>query len=105
MRKLLLAAALAASMCAIAQPSGPGPGGAGGPGKGPRAGEDVTPGWAMMTPAERKAHQDRMQGFTDRAACNAYMTEHHKKMEGRAKEKGKALPWKGPGPGCDYLKK
>ena len=107
MKKLLLAAALAVSLSAVAQPaSGPGPGG--GPGMmkgGPRYGADVTPGWAMMTADERKAHQEKMRGMKDRAECNAYMTEHHKLMESRAREKGKALAWKGPGPGCDYLKK
>jgi hypothetical protein len=105
MKMPLLALALAASVAAFAQPaSGPGPG----PGMmkgGPRFGADVTPGWAMMTSEERRAHQEKMRGMKDRAACEAYMTEHHKLMEARAKEKGKALPWKGPGRGCDYLGK
>jgi hypothetical protein len=103
MKRTLLAAVLAAgSFAVLAQPYGPGPGM--GPGKVPRFNEQTTPGWAMMTPEERKAHQERMLAFKDPAACKAYMEEHHKLMESRAKEKGKKLAFKGPGPGCDYLK-
>jgi hypothetical protein len=104
MKRVLLAATLAAfSITLNAQPYGPGPGP--GPGMmGPRFNEQTTPGWAMMTPEERMAHQEKMRGFKDAAACQAYMEEHHKLMESRAKEKGKSLPFKGPGPGCDYLK-
>jgi hypothetical protein len=111
MKRILFAAALAAtSLLVTAQPYGPGPGQGQGPGPGmgkgmgPRFDAQTTPGWAMMNPEERKAHQERMFGFKDPAACQAYMTEHHKLMESRAKEQGKALPFKGPGPGCDYLK-
>jgi hypothetical protein len=81
--------------------------GMGGPGKmmGPQFNEQTTPGWTMMTPEERKAHQDKMHAFKDHGQCQAYMEDHRKQMESRAKEKGKALPGTGPGPGCDYLDK
>ncbi|MGZ5072951.1 MAG: hypothetical protein ACXWBL_07430 [Usitatibacter sp.] len=112
MKRTLLAAALAAASLAVfPQPSGPGPvsgpgmGPGSGPGMGMRFNDQTTPGWSMMSPEERKAHQDKMRAMMDRGECEAYMTEHHKQMEARAKENGKALPGKGPGPGCDHLKK
>jgi hypothetical protein len=54
-------------------PGGTGPGGTGPGAHGPRgrAGTDFTPGWAMMTPAERQAHQERMRSMTSAADCNA----------------------------------
>lgn len=110
MKRTMLAAALAALSLSTYAQMGPGPGGPGyGPGPGammgPRFNEQTTPGWTMMTPEERKAHQERMFSFKDRGECQAYMAEHRKQMEARAKEKGKSLPGKGPGPGCDYLDK
>lgn len=107
MRKVLLATLLVASSAALAQPVGPGPGMGPGAGKGPGArwGADVTPGWAMMSAEERKAHQEKMAGFKDPAECNAYMAEHHKTMESRAKQQGKALPGRYPGRACDFVKK
>ena len=109
MKMTLLAAALAAlSLSIYAQmgPNGSMGGNMGGPGSmGPHFDAKSTPGWNMMTPEERKAHQDRMHSMKDPTECQAYMEEHHKLMEARAKEQGKALPGKGPGPGCDYLKK
>lgn len=103
MKPFLLGAAIAlATLAAQAQPPGPGPGP--GPRGGPRFGADVTPGWALMTPAERQAHQEKMRGMKDSAECQAYMAEHHKLMQQRAQEKGKSLPWKGsPGRGCSFL--
>jgi len=111
MKQTLLAAALAALSLSIYAQMGPGPGGSmggnmGGPGSmGPRFNAQTTPGWGMMTSEERKAHQDRMRSMRDHSECQAYMEEHRKLMESRAKEQGKALPGRGPGPGCDYLKK
>jgi hypothetical protein len=103
MKRLLIAAALAASLAALAQPYGPGPGP--GPGaRGPRWGAEVTPGWALMTPEERKAHQDKMRSFSQPGDCRAYLEEHHRQMQARAKERGRDLPARGPGPGCDNLK-
>lgn len=104
MKRILLAAALAAFSVSIQAQMGPGPGGGPGP-MGPRFNEETTPGWTMMTPEERKAHQDKMRSFRDHAQCQAYMEEHRKQMDARAQEKGKTLPGKGPGSGCGYLDK
>ena len=49
-------------------------------------------GWELMTPAERTEHQQKMHGFTDYAACLAYVTEHHRLMDERARTKGMTLP-------------
>ena len=105
-RFVLIAAIAAVSLAAFAQPVGPGPGmGAGmGRGMGPRFDAQNTPGWTMMTPDERRAHREKMLSMKDEASCQAYMEEHHKEMEARAKEKGKTLP-QGPGRACDFLKK
>jgi hypothetical protein len=108
MKRTLLAAALAAASLALyAQPYGPGNGPGRGPGYGPGArwGADVTPGWALMTAEERRAHQEKMQSMKDPAECETYMASHHAQMQERAKAKGRALPFKGPGPGCEALKK
>ena len=76
---------------------GPGPG-ASGPGYGPgmgrgwRAGPNNTPGWSMMTPEERAAHQQRMQGMTSRADCAAYVNEQHQQMAARAQQRGASAP-------------
>ena len=105
MKRIFLAAALAASLAAFAQSGpGPGPGGPGGPG--PRYGADNVPGWSMMTPEERKAHQEKMRGMGNQQECMAYMNEHHQKMQARAKEKGQSLPSDVPvGRGCQGMKK
>jgi hypothetical protein len=116
MRRILLAAALAASLVAVAQPGPPpgrgpgyGCGAGGGPGAGPGGGPcfnaQTVPGWAMMTPEERAQHQQRMRSMHGYDECVAYMNQHHGDMQARAKAQGKKLPWNGPGPGCDYLKK
>lgn len=106
MRKLALATGIAAAsfaLAALAQPYGPGPGPGKGPG--PRFNDTTTPGWSMMTKQERAEHQAKMRGFQSYDECHAYMVEHHKLMEERAREKGKSLRGAGPGPGCDWLKK
>lgn len=71
---------------ASAPASGPGMGM--GMGRHGMAGADYTHGWSMMSPAERSAHQARMQGATTREACQAEMEAHHKLMEERAKAQG-----------------
>lgn len=99
---------------ALAQPAGgmgAGPMGAGpgasapgmgmgmGMGKGPGAGRgaarwgsDFTPGWALMTPDERKDHQAHMRDMKTYDECKAYRDQHHEQMSARAKERGgKAL--------------
>ena len=74
---------------------GPGMGGGMGQGRGPGAGrwgQGVTPGWALMTPEERAAHQTKMRSMTTRADCRAYVEQHHADMAARAKERGVAVP-------------
>ena len=105
MKRIALAAALAAlSFTAFAQPSpGSGPGAGPGP-RGFRADAGTVPGWSLMTPEERKAQREKMASVKTRAECVAAMEEHHKLMAERAKEKGVALKWKGaPGRGCNRL--
>jgi hypothetical protein len=53
---------------------------------------DNTPGWSMMTPQERDAHQRKMMAMTDAAQCRAYMSEHHAQMAARAKQLGQPMP-------------
>lgn len=98
----ILAGAALAALClslvpAQAQP-GPGASGPGGPGGGPgrmmmgRWGADYTPGWAMMTPEERQAHQAKMTAAKTREECVAEMERHRALMQERAKERGTTLP-------------
>lgn len=87
----------AVSLSAFAQPGpgmGQGMGGGMGPGMGGRfaIGNDNTFGWAMMSPEERTAHQQKMWSFKNYDECKAYQLEHHQTMEARAKETGKTLP-------------
>jgi hypothetical protein len=70
-----------------------------------RMNRDNTPGWSMMTRAERQAHRDRMMSMTDHAACSAYMEQHHAQMAARAKERGRALPAMPRRDPCAALKK
>ena len=104
-----------------AAPAGPGMGM--GPGMGPRAGmgrgpcmqadtprpncgwrmnRRNSPGFALMTPEERGAHQERMRNFQSREECVAYLQEHHAQMGERAKAKGQTLPQPRMRP-CDRL--
>jgi len=98
----LLGAALAAPT--FAQPGsgmggmGPGMGGMGpgmggmGPGKRMMFNQGNTPGWSLMTPEERSAHQQKMWSFKTFDECKAYQAEHHKAMEAKARDQGKTLP-------------
>jgi hypothetical protein len=102
MKRILVAAALASLSFAAFPQASPGekP-----PPNAPRFTERTTPGWSMMSAEERKAHKDKMAAFKDYNECQSYMAEHYKQMEERAKEKGKKLGGKSPGPGCNWLKK
>jgi hypothetical protein len=53
---------------------------------------DNTPGWSMMTPQERDAHQRKMMATTDAVQCRATMSEHHAQMAARAKQLGQPMP-------------
>jgi hypothetical protein len=57
-----------------------------------RMNRDNTPGWSMMTPAERAEHHRTMMSMTDKAQCRAYMDQHHAQMVDRAKERGRTAP-------------
>jgi hypothetical protein len=52
-----------------------------------------TPGWAMMTPEERLAYRNRMQGFTSYTECKAFYDQHTRQMQARAVER--KLPFSG----------
>ena len=81
----LFLAAMCLASSASAQ-TGPGPG----PGPGPGSGN--TPGWSLMTPAERTEHHNKMMSFTNYEECIAYLQEHHKLMQERAKAQGTTIP-------------
>ena len=83
-------------------PAAPGAGGpsAGGPGMGMRAGRwgpDMTPGWTLMTDAERVEHQNRMRAMKTYAECKLFQAEHYTLLTERAKAQGKQLPPMGSG--------
>lgn len=108
MKRILVGWTVAALACtggmAWAQ-GGPGGGAGVGPGAaaseagaGPRmharrgqAGAGFTPGWSMMTPAERADHRARMGSIRTYDECKAYMDKHRDDMAARAKESGKVL--------------
>lgn len=100
---MIAAAALAATTLVSAQPgpgmaasgaSAPGRmgGGMGGGMMGRRFGPDNTPGWALMTSAERTAHRDHMLSLRTEGECRAYLEQHHQQMAERAKERGRSVP-------------
>ena len=83
---VVAATAICASGLAFAQGPGPGKGGM------MQFGPNNAAGWSMMTPEERAAHQQRMQGMTSRADCTAYMNQQHQQMMGRATQRGASAP-------------
>ncbi len=62
--------------------------------KGPRFqfNQDNVSGWTLMSSAERAAHHQKLMSFKTVEECQAYMAEHRKKMEARAKERNRTLP-------------
>ena len=62
--------------------------------KGPRFqfNPDNVPGWTLMSSAERATHHQKLMSFKTVEECQAYMAEHRKKMEARAKERNQTLP-------------
>ena len=97
---LVAAAMLSLSACAGSQPAdapGAGPGGrmGAGPMMGGRWGPGDTPGWAMMSPAERDEHHRRMADVRTYGDCRAVMDEHRAQMQRRAAERG--VEMRGPG--------
>jgi hypothetical protein len=61
-------------------------------GPGTRWGRTQTPGWSMMTEAERQEHATRMRGFKNYEECKAYVDQHREQMAARAKERGQTVP-------------
>ena len=104
MRHTFAIGLLALSMTA-AQAQGPASAPAMGGMGGMNLNRDNTPGWSMMTRAERREHHDKMMAMTDPAVCMAYMEQHHAKMAERAKERGRTLPAKPRRDACAPLKK
>jgi hypothetical protein len=45
-----------------------------------------------MTPVERRAHVDRLQGMQSFDECRTYMRGHYLELDKRAKEKNVVLP-------------
>lgn len=66
--------------------------GPGARGMGPRFGAGVTPGWSMMTPEERAAHQAAMRNAKTQEECVAVRDQHHTEMAARAQAKGASMP-------------
>lgn len=93
----ILCAALGTAIAATAAAQG-------GPGKGRYAmGAGNTPGWTLMTPEERDAHQQKMWSAKTYDECKSLQAEHHTAMEARAKEQGKTL--RAPGVNaCDRMR-
>lgn len=88
-RHILIAVAMSCfALPALAQP---GPSGAGPKGPGYGFNKDNTPGWSMMSRAERDAHHEKMRSFKTVEECKTYMEEHHKTMEDRAKARGRGM--------------
>ena len=82
-RELLLAAAvLATPLGAVSVEAGGGR---------YRFQQDNTPGWTLMTPAERTEYQTRMRAAKTYDECKAIQAEHRAMVEARAKEKGVTL--------------
>ena len=54
--------------------------------------QDTTYGWQLMTEQERVEHRKKMRSFRTEQERDAYRSEHHKRMQERAKEQGIALP-------------
>jgi hypothetical protein len=84
---------------------GPGPGPGKGYGRGGRWGADYTPGWPMMSEAERNEHRSRMQSAKTYEDCITYRDQHHKQMAERAKERGQAVPGQPRQDACAGMKK
>lgn len=124
MKKLLIClAATAACSLALAQAGG-GQGAGPGPGAGPSTAmgmgngmgrgmqahrgmqfdDDNTPGWALMSEAEREAHRAAVTAFSDYDQCRTYVQRHHAEMMERARERGQTLAETPRRDACEALK-
>lgn len=90
------ASAASAAACPrgmVSGPAGCGPASAPGARAGAtRWGRNTTPGWGMMSAAERDEHRRQMGSFTTYEACKTYVDQHRTQMAERAKERGMAMP-------------
>jgi hypothetical protein len=57
-----------------------------------RWGANYTPGWMLMTPAERTDFAAKMRGANTYDECQTLMVEHHREIETRAKAANQQLP-------------
>jgi hypothetical protein len=53
--------------------------------------QDNVPGWTLMSSAERVEHHRKLVGFRRVSDCRAYLEEHRKRMEDRARERNRLL--------------
>ncbi|MBT9505591.1 MAG: hypothetical protein IV109_03265 [Rhodoferax sp.] len=67
-------------------------------------GKDVTPGWAMMSWAERNEHRKKMRAMKSYEECKSYLDQHHELMAARAKDKGNASLMQPRRDACERLK-
>ena len=81
-KTLLLVGLLAATLGAASVEAGPGR---------YRFNQDNTPGWSLMTPAERSEHQNKMWSAKTYDECKALQAEHRAVIVARAKEQGLTL--------------
>lgn len=58
---------------------------------GGRHGQRFTPGWSLMSDAERTEHRDKMRSMKTQEECRAYLGKHREAMAERAKAKGIAV--------------
>lgn len=65
--------------------------------------QDNTVGWQIMTPEERKDHQDRLTNFSSYSSCRDYIDTHNQIMEERAKKSGISQPAMRENP-CDTIR-
>lgn len=72
--------------------------------RGMRFDDDNTPGWALMSEAEREAHRAAVTAFTDYDECRTYVQRHHAEMMERARERGQTLSETPRRDACEALK-
>ena len=53
---------------------------------------DTVYGWQLMTEQERIEHRNKMRGMKTKEERETYRSEHHMRMQERAKERGVTLP-------------
>jgi hypothetical protein len=70
-----------------------------------RVGSDYTPGWSMMSKAEREEHRQRMREMKTYEECRAYLDQHREKMAARATEQARKALGQPRRDACAALKK